>query len=459
MKPSTPKGTRDFSPTEMVRRNYIFDTVKSVFKKYGYQPIETPSMENSETLMGKYGDEGDRLIFKILNSGDFLGKMPAELLDGGQSQIVNRQSSIANHLSEKALRYDLTVPFARYVVQHRNEITFPFKRYQVQPVWRADRPQKGRYREFYQCDIDVIGSNSLLNEVEMVQVTDEVFSKLNIPVTVKINNRKLLAAIAEVIGAPDAFVDITVALDKLDKIGEEKVVNELKERGISEASTEKLLPLMRFRGNTSEKLEFLKTYLGENETGQKGIAEVSEVLETAQRLISNKTVLELDLTLARGLNYYTGAIFEVRSNIEGTLSSSISGGGRYDDLTGIFGMPDVSGVGISFGADRIYDVLDGANLFPELTSDSTQVFFVNFGTEEASHCLGLVKQLREAGINTELYPDSAKMKKQMTYANNNAVPFVAMVGTDEIESGKVGVKNMVTGEQSSVTIEELISMV
>jgi histidyl-tRNA synthetase len=387
IKLNTPKGTRDFSPAEMVRRNYIFDTVKSVFKKYGYQPIETPSMENSETLMGKYGDEGDRLIFKILNSGDFL--------KGASDESLSSRDMLAlgNAVSEKALRYDLTVPFARYVVQHRNDITFPFKRYQVQPVWRADRPQKGRYREFYQCDIDVIGSNSLLNEVEMVQVTDEVFSKLNIPVAVKINNRKLLAAIAEVIGAPNAFVDITVALDKLDKIGEEKVVNELKERGISEASTEKLLPLMRFQGNTSEKLEFLKTYLGENETGQKGIAEVSEVLETAQKLISDKTELELDLTLARGLNYYTGAIFEVQSNIEGTLSSSISGGGRYDDLTGIFGMKDVSGVGISFGADRIYDVIEAANLFPEFSSDSTQVFFVNFGKEEANHCLGLVKQL------------------------------------------------------------------
>jgi histidyl-tRNA synthetase len=459
MKLNTPKGTRDFSPAEMVRRNYIFDTIKSVFKKYGYQPIETPAMENSETLMGKYGEEGDRLIFKILNSGDFLGKMPSDLLDGGQSQIVNRQSSIANQISDKALRYDLTVPFARYVVQHRNEITFPFKRYQVQPVWRADRPQKGRYREFYQCDIDVIGSDSLLNEVEMVQVVDEVFSKLNVPVTVKINNRKLLAAIAEVIGAPDAFVDITVALDKLDKIGEEKVCNELKERGISDASIEKLLPLMRFQGNTVEKLEFLKTYLGENETGQKGIAEVAEVLETAQKLISNKTVLELDLTLARGLNYYTGAIFEVRSNIEGTLSSSISGGGRYDDLTGIFGMKDVSGVGISFGADRISDVLQEANLFPEFTSDSTQVFFVNFGAEEANYCLSLVKQLREAGVNTELYPDKAKMQKQMTYANNNSIPFVAMVGTKEMEEGKIGVKNMVTGEQSSLSICELIALV
>lgn len=459
MKINTPKGTRDFSPAEMVRRNYIFDTIKSVFKKYGYQPIETPAMENSETLMGKYGEEGDRLIFKILNSGDFLGKMPSDLLDGGQSQIVNRQSSIVNQLSEKALRYDLTVPFARYVVQHRNEITFPFKRYQVQPVWRADRPQKGRYREFYQCDIDVIGSDSLLNEVEMVQVVDEVFGKLNVPVTVKINNRKLLAAIAEVIGAPDAFVDITVALDKLDKIGEEKVIVELEERGISDVSTEKLLPLMRFQGNTSEKLNFLKTYLSISEIGQKGIAEVSEVLETVQKLISNKTVLELDLTLARGLNYYTGAIFEVRSNIEGTLSSSISGGGRYDDLTGIFGMKDVSGVGISFGADRIYDVLQEANLFPEFTSDNTQVFFVNFGTEEANYCLSLVKQLREAGINTELYPDKAKMQKQMTYANNNSIPFVAMVGTQEMESGKIGVKNMVTGGQSSLSVSELIALV
>jgi histidyl-tRNA synthetase len=472
---NTPKGTRDFSPAEMVRRNYIFDTVKSVFKKYGYQPIETPAMENSDTLMGKYGEEGDRLIFKILNSGDFLQRITLykneiESLSSTLSKFsetykftslneIKNSAGVASDISEKALRYDLTVPFARYVVQHRNEITFPFKRYQVQPVWRADRPQKGRYREFYQCDIDVIGSDSLLNEVEMVQVVDEVFSKLNVPVTVKINNRKLLAAIAEVIGAPDAFVDITVAIDKLDKIGEEKVCNELRERGISDASIEELLPLMRFQGNTAEKLEFLKTYLGSNETGQKGIAEVSEVLGTAQQLTSDKTVLELDLTLARGLNYYTGAIFEVRSNIDGTLSSSISGGGRYDDLTGIFGMPDVSGVGISFGADRIYDVLQEANLFPEFTSDSTQVFFVNFGEKEAAYCLGLCKQLREAGINTELYPDSAKMKKQMTYANNNNIPFVAMVGTQEMEAGKIGLKNMVTGEQSSLTINELISAI
>ncbi|MCB9203975.1 MAG: histidine--tRNA ligase [Flavobacteriales bacterium] len=472
---NTPKGTRDFSPAEMVRRNYIFDTIKGVFKKYGYQPIETPAMENSETLMGKYGEEGDRLIFKILNSGDFLKRITlsdedihalvdtlkkrGERYKHSDLSEVKSSNGVATEISEKALRYDLTVPFARYVVQHRNEITFPFKRYQVQPVWRADRPQKGRYREFYQCDIDVIGSDSLLNEVEMVQVVDEVFSKLNVPVTVKINNRKLLAAIAEVIGAPDAFVDITVALDKLDKIGEEKVCNELRERGISNAPIEKLLPLMRFQGNTAEKLEFLKTYLGSNETGQKGIAEVSEVLGTAQQLISNKTVLELDLTLARGLNYYTGAIFEVRSNIDGTLSSSISGGGRYDDLTGIFGMPDVSGVGISFGADRIYDVLQEADLFPEFTSDSTQVFFVNFGEKEAAYCLGLCKQLREAGINTELYPESAKMKKQMTYANNNQIPFVAMVGTQEMEAGTIGLKNMVTGEQSSVSVSELIQLI
>lgn len=476
MKLNTPKGTRDFSPAEMVRRNYIFDTIKSVFKKYGYQPIETPAMENSETLMGKYGEEGDRLIFKILNSGDFLKHITlnrtqieslADTLKRFEASNykftslneVRTSGGVSSDISEKALRYDLTVPFARYVVQHRNEITFPFKRYQVQPVWRADRPQKGRYREFYQCDIDVIGSDSLLNEVEMVQVVDEVFGKLNVPVTVKVNNRKLLAAIAEVIGAPDAFVDITVALDKLDKIGEEKVCNELKERGISDTSIEKLLPLMRFQGNTSEKLEFLKTYLGENETGQKGIAEVSEVLGTAQQLISDRTVLELDLTLARGLNYYTGAIFEVRSNIEGTLSSSISGGGRYDDLTGIFGMPDVSGVGISFGADRIYDVLEGAGLFPEFTSDSTQVFFVNFGEKEAAYCLGLCKQLREAGINTELYPDSAKMKKQMSYADSNQIPFVAMVGTREMEESTIGLKNMKTGEQSSVTINELINTI
>jgi len=452
MKPKIPKGTRDFSPTEMVRRNFIFDTIKGVFKKYGYQAIETPAMENSETLMGKYGDEGDRLIFKILNSGDFLKNV-------SDTELETRNPKLITHISEKALRYDLTVPFARYVVQHRNDITFPFKRYQVQPVWRADRPQKGRYREFYQCDIDVIGSNSLLNEVEMVQVTDEVFSKLKIPVTVKINNRKLLAAIAEVIGAPNAFVDITVALDKLDKIGKEKVINELKEKGISDVSIKKLLPLMQFKGNTLEKLNFLEGFLEGNEIGKKGLLEISEVLETAQNLISENTILELDLTLARGLNYYTGAIFEVRSNIEETLTGSISGGGRYDDLTGIFGMPDVSGVGISFGADRIYDVLQEAELFPEFTSDSTQVFFVNFGKEEAAYCLKLAQQLRETAINTELFPDSAKMKKQMTYANNNRIPFVAMVGTDEMESGKIRLKNMTTGEQFSVTVEELIAAV
>ncbi len=482
MKLNTPKGTRDFSPAEMVRRNYIFDTIKTVFKKYGYQPIETPAMENSETLMGKYGDEGDRLIFKILNSGNFLSDLSSKQLEeiGLSVEDWERIHELIRHkddlekveldqifhpnrlakvISEKALRYDLTVPFARYVVQHRNEITFPFKRYQVQPVWRADRPQKGRYREFYQCDIDVIGSDSLLNEVEMVQVTDEVFSKLNVPVTIKINNRKLLVGISLVLGMDHYFRDFTTAMDKLDKIGEEKVIESLRNSNLDEPGISKLKSLLRFQGSFEEKLVFLSSFVEASEIGRIGIQEIREVLETSQKLISNNTVLELDLTLARGLNYYTGAIFEVRSNIEGTLSSSISGGGRYDDLTGIFGMPDVSGVGISFGADRIYDVLEGANLFPEFTSDSTQVFFVNFGEKEAAYCLGLVKQLREAGINTELYPDKAKLQKQMTYANNNGIPFVAMVGTQEMESGKIGVKNMTTGEQSSVSVSKLIALV
>lgn len=459
MKPSTPKGTRDFSPAEMARRNYIFDTVKAVFRLHGFAQIETPAMENSETLMGKYGEEGDRLIFKILNSGDFLGKLPAELLDGGQLQIANRLSSIANQISEKALRYDLTVPFARYVVQHRNDLTFPFKRFQIQPVWRADRPQKGRYREFYQCDVDVIGSDSLLNEVELVQIIDSVFGKLNIPVTLKLNNRKLLAAIAQVVGAPDAFVDITVALDKLDKIGEEKVVEELKQRGISDASIEKLLPLIRFNGDTQAKLDFLATFLGENELGQKGIAEVQTVLGTAQPLISSNTVIELDLTLARGLNYYTGAIFEVKSNLPNTLTSTICGGGRYDDLTGIFGLPNVSGVGISFGADRIYDVLLEARLFPSSAQEGTKVLFVNFGEKEAQYCLPLVKQLREAGIATELYPDDAKLKKQFGHADSLGIPFVAMVGDSEMAENVIGLKDMKTGEQVRVTVKELVDLV
>lgn len=457
MKPSTPKGTRDFSPAEMARRNYIFDTVKAVFRTHGFAQIETPAIENSETLMGKYGEEGDRLIFKILNSGDFLGKLPAELLDGGQSQIVNRLSSIANQITEKALRYDLTVPFARYVVQHRNELTFPFKRFQIQPVWRADRPQKGRYREFYQCDVDVIGSDSLLNEVELVQIIDSVFSKLNIPVTLKLNNRKLLAAIAQVVGAPDAFVDITVALDKLDKIGEEKVVEELKQRNISDASVEKLLPLIRFQGDTQQKLAFLATFLGENELGQKGITEVQTVIGNSQPLISANTIVELDLTLARGLNYYTGAIFEVKSNLPNTLTSTICGGGRYDDLTGIFGLPNVSGVGISFGADRIYDVLLEAGLFPDSAQEGTQVLFTNFGESESLYCLPMVKAIREAGISAELFPESGKMKKQLGYADNLGIPYVAMVGESEMNANVIALKNMKTGEQVSVTLAQLIA--
>lgn len=577
MKPSTPKGTRDFSPAEMARRNYIFDTVKAVFRLHGFAQIETPAMENSETLMGKYGEEGDRLIFKILNSGDFIESLdlnesdsllkrldfrrfvndtvqslpnelekhfntisagqraqrpfnwlekfprfedrmflnelevsfidvlrsqrPTFLPDGGimkmpvidglklwfEENLVEYEKKVrqefmsfismgdgvniqvrsgliksghlASAISEKALRYDLTVPFARYVVQHRNDLTFPFKRFQIQPVWRADRPQKGRYREFYQCDVDVIGSDSLLNEVELVQIIDSVFGKLNIPVTLKLNNRKLLAAIAQVVGAPDAFVDITVALDKLDKIGEEKVVEELQQRGISDASVEKLLPLIRFSGNTQQKLDFLAFFLGENELGQKGIAEVRTVIGTSQALISSNTVIELDLTLARGLNYYTGAIFEVKSNLPNTLTSTICGGGRYDDLTGIFGLPNVSGVGISFGADRIYDVMLEAGLFPSSAQEGTKVLFANFGEKEAAYCLPLVKQLREAGIATELYPDAAKLKKQFGHADSLGIPFVAMVGDSEMAENVIGLKDMRSGEQVRVTLEKLMKMV
>ncbi len=577
MKPSTPKGTRDFSPAEMAGRNYIFDTVKAVFRLHGFAQIETPAMENSETLMGKYGEEGDRLIFKILESGDYLrdlwnekkliinpidlpkikASLPQfiidsiktdslifsdgfkdfwkscavvedsrvrdtlwylaeayayyieghyadepmivrvepdgtevtsamyyrELYDAGSIEFLKKiilfdfetflnstkahsvlresgfvwdSKSLSAHISQKALRYDLTVPFARYVVQHRNDLTFPFKRFQIQPVWRADRPQKGRYREFYQCDVDVIGSDSLLNEVELVQIIDSVFGKLGIPVTLKLNNRKLLAAIAQVVGAPDAFVDITVALDKLDKIGEEKVVEELKQRGISDSSIEKLLPLIRFTGDTHQKLDFLATFLGENELGQKGIAEVQTVIGTAQPLISSNTVIELDLTLARGLNYYTGAIFEVKSNLPNTLTSTICGGGRYDDLTGIFGLPNVSGVGISFGADRIYDVMLEAGLFPSSAQEGTKVLFANFGEKEAAYCLPLVKQLREAGIATELYPDAAKLKKQFGHADSLGIPFVAMVGESEMAEGLIGLKDMKSGEQVRVTVGELV---
>lgn len=452
MKINTPKGTRDFSPEQMARRNYIFDSIRKVFEQHGYLPIETPAFENSETLMGKYGEEGDRLIFKILNSGDFLKGL-------SDDELSTSNQKLSTKISEKALRYDLTVPFARYVVQHQHEIAFPFKRYQIQPVWRADRPQKGRYREFYQCDVDVIGSNSLLNEVDLVMVVDDVFSALNIPVTLKINNRKLLAAIAEVIGEPDRFMDITVALDKLDKIGEEKVMNELSERGIPAEGIEKLRPLMQFTGDTKAKLEFLATYLGDNETGKKGLAEVTEVIERSNELSSDNTVIELDLTLARGLNYYTGAIFEVKSNIEGTLASSITGGGRYDDLTGIFGLKDVSGVGISFGADRIYDVMLEANLFPDSVRQGADILFINFGEAEAAHCLKLVRDLQKQGVRAELFPDSAKMKKQMNYANNNAIPWVAMIGSDEMEAGTVSLKNMASGEQETVAAGKVLELI
>jgi len=594
MKPSTPKGTRDFSPAEMARRNYIFDTVKAVFRTHGFSQIETPAMETTETLMGKYGEEGDRLIFKILESGDFLSKIYSSadvsldpftfrkfiaevsegleydlwdaLVEGFENTggyqgadpfpwktnitindkklndcfkrlsrgynlflygllfsmfdtfqprknegfvnyrpikryldifrnldsglkirqmefqkafsedfefylkspyvygvlndvgVLSDYKAITPFLSEKALRYDLTVPFARYVVQHRNELTFPFKRFQIQPVWRADRPQKGRYREFYQCDVDVIGSDSLLNEVELVQIIDSVFGKLNIPVTLKLNNRKLLAAIAQVVGAPDAFVDITVALDKLDKIGEEKVVEELKQRNISDASIEKLLPLIRFQGDTQQKLAFLSKFLGDNELGLKGIEEVQTVIGNSQPLISANTIVELDLTLARGLNYYTGAIFEVKSNLPNTLTSTICGGGRYDDLTGIFGLPNVSGVGISFGADRIYDVLLEAGLFPDSAQEGTQVLFTNFGESESLYCLPMVKAIREAGISVELFPESGKMKKQLGYADNLGIPFVAMVGESEMNANVIALKNMKTSEQVSVTLAQLINL-
>lgn len=446
MKPSIPKGTRDFSPQEMVRRNYIFDTIKNVFQRYGYLPIETPAMENLSTLMGKYGDEGDKLIFKILNSGDFK--------DGVDLNLESKQ--LVNKISEKALKYDLTVPFARYVVQHQSEITFPFKRYQIQPVWRADRPQKGRYREFYQCDADVIGSNSLINEVELTQMIDDVFTTLKVPVVIKINNRKILSGIAEVIGEKEKIITITVAIDKLDKIGVDGVKKELQENGISAEAIQKLQPLIEFKGSTLEKVNFLKGLLSSSEIGLKGIEEVEYIFKTVETIKLNSAEVELDITLARGLNYYTGAIFEVKANV-GTLSSSICGGGRYDDLTGIFGLPNMSGVGISFGADRIYDVLNEMNLYPESVAASTKLLFVTFGEQEQNYCLPLLAQVRKAGINSEIYPDAnAKMKKQMGYADDKKIPFVVIVGSDEMQSGQLTLKNMGTGEQEKIKIEEII---
>ncbi len=461
VKPNTPKGTRDFSPAVMVKRNYIFDTIKAAFQKYGFLPIETPAMENTSTLMGKYGEEGDRLIFKILNSGDFTRsfKDKSGKVGEGGFTLNDDYRQLTTIISEKALRYDLTVPFARYVVQHQNDITFPFKRYQIQPVWRADRPQKGRYREFYQCDADVIGSKSLFNEIELVQLMDEVFSKLNISTTIKINNRKILSGIAEIIGEQEKIVTITVAIDKLDKIGIEGVNKELIENGINQEAIEKLQPLIKFEGTTAEKLTFLKQLLATSEVGLKGIDEVEKIISTLDNNELQSAVCELDITLARGLNYYTGAIFEVKSN-QGGLDSSICGGGRYDDLTGVFGLPNTSGVGISFGADRIFDVMDALNLFPASVTTSTQVLFVSFGEPEQAYCIPLVTKLRNEGISAELYPDAgAKMKKQMAYANAKNIPYVIVVGSDEMESNLLTLKIMETGNQEKLSIEDITAKI
>ncbi|MGZ2370183.1 histidine--tRNA ligase [Ancylomarina sp. YFZ004] len=446
-KPSIPKGTRDFSPVEMVKRNYIFDTIKEVFQLYGFMPIETPSMENLSTLMGKYGEEGDKLLFKVLNSGDFISKVRPEVLDARNS------AKLTTKISEKGLRYDLTVPFARYVVQHRNDITFPFKRYQIQPVWRADRPQKGRYREFYQCDVDVVGSNSLLNEVELIQIVDEVYKRLKLNVLVKLNNRKVLAGIAEIIGEADRIIDITVAIDKLDKIGLENVNKEMFEKGIPQESIDTLQPIILLSGTNPEKLAQLKEVLSASEVGMKGIEELEIVFNYLADL-DVTTEVELDLTLARGLNYYTGAIFEVKS--KDMEFGSITGGGRYDDLTGIFGLKDVSGVGISFGADRIYDVLEEMNKFPADTVNTTKVMFVNFGEKEEKYCLPILAKLRANGVKAEIFPDNQKMKKQMNYANDKHIPFVIMVGETEMEEGLLSLKDMETGDQIKLTPEALI---
>lgn len=448
-KPSIPKGTRDFSPIEMAKRNYIFNTIKDVFLLYGFQQIETPAMENLSTLMGKYGEEGDKLLFKILNSGDYLAKAPDELL-AGKDYI-----HLIPKISEKGLRYDLTVPFARYVVQHRSDIQFPFKRYQIQPVWRADRPQKGRYREFYQCDADIVGSDSLINEVELLAMIDEVFKRFGVNITIKVNNRKVLSGIAEVIGAPDKIVDITVAIDKIDKIGINNVNAELREKGLDNTAIETLQPLLTLSGTNDEKLATIEQLLNASEVGRKGIEEIKYVLSNVANLELKSTV-ELDVSLARGLNYYTGTILEVKAN--DVEMGSITGGGRYDNLTGVFGMPGTSGVGISFGADRIFDVLNTLDLYPADTLASTKVLFINFGENEATASLGYIKQLRAAGISAELFPDTTKMKKQMNYANVKNVPFVAMVGESEIENGTIALKDMTSGEQSNYTIEQLIDM-
>lgn len=452
-KPSIPKGTRDFSPVEVAKRDYIFGVIKNVFQTFGFQPIETPSFENSSTLMGKYGEEGDRLIFKILNSGDFLKKADVDSLTNKNSKQITSQ------ISEKALRYDLTVPFARYVVQRQNELNFPFKRFQIQPVWRADRPQKGRFREFYQCDADVVGSKSLWQEVEFIQLYDTVFTKLKLSgTTIKINNRKILSGIAEIIGAKDQLIDFTVALDKLDKIGSEGVVKEMKQKGISEVAIEKLSPLFSLSGNNAEKLDQLSDMLKGSEEGLKGVKELRFVIDTVLKLGLQTTRLELDVTLARGLNYYTGAIFEVAAP-DGVKMGSIGGGGRYDDLTGIFGLKDMSGVGISFGLDRIYLVLEELDLFEEVVQPKPQVVFINFGEKEALYCFKAMQSLREAGVRAEVYPDSAKMKKQMNYANNRNIPFVVLVGSNEIEKNTFTIKNMQNGTQQECDLKELLQVV
>lgn len=449
-KPSIPKGTRDFSPMEMAKRNYIFDTIKQVYQLYGFQQIETPAMETLGTLMGKYGEEGDKLLFKVLNSGDFLNKVSDE-------ELQERQAlHLASKLCEKGLRYDLTVPFARYVVMHREELQLPFKRYQMQPVWRADRPQKGRYREFWQFDGDIVGSDSLLNEVELMQIVDTVFTRFGVRVQIKINNRKILTGIAEVIGAAEKIVDITVAIDKLDKIGLENVNAELREDGLSEDQIQKLQPIISLEGTNDEKLDTIAEVLKDSETGLKGVEESRFILNTLKTL-GLKNEIQLDLTLARGLNYYTGAIFEVKAL--DVQIGSITGGGRYDNLTGIFGMPGISGVGISFGVDRIFDVLNTLDCYPKDAVNGTQLLFINFGDKETAYCLPAVAKAREAGIRTEIFPDSTKMKKQMSYANAKQIPFVALAGENEMAEGKLTLKNMLSGEQQLVTIEELINII
>lgn len=445
-----PKGTRDFSPEEMVRRDHIFNTIKSAFQLYGYLPIETPAMENLSTLTGKYGDEGDKLLFKILNSGDYLSKVKPETFNDIKS------STLAQEITEKGLRYDLTVPFARYVVQHRNEITFPFKRYQMQNVWRADRPQKGRYREFYQCDADVIGSKSLLNEVELLQIIRDVFQKLKIPILIKINNRKILNGIAEITGESEKLTDITVAIDKIDKTGLDNVVKELQQKGISREAIDKILPIISLKGSNAEKTDSLKNILASSQIGLSGVDDM-EVIFKYLAGISLDTMVNLDLSLARGLDYYTGVIIEVVAN--DVVIGSICGGGRYDDLTGIFGLPDVSGVGISFGADRIYDVMNELGLFDEKSLITTKVMFVNFGDEAEKYCIKLLEKVRKHGINAELFPEEQKMKKQMTYANNKNIPFVALVGEDEIKSNTISLKNMISGEQKKISFDEMVKAI